>query len=197
MTKIEMLGIVKICGEVGFNHIKFTGGEPLLRSDIFDIISETKKLNYYDEILLVTNGMLLEKKAVQLKNSGVDEITLSVDATDEKVYKEIRGGDYREIIKSLEKCKEIGLKVRINSVIMNNNENQIEPLLELAYQMNTSIKFLDLINLKTDNDHEKFWKKEYYHFNKLTKKLKSLGANFVGYEEAPGGIGGPLLEFKM
>jgi GTP 3',8-cyclase len=197
MTKAEIIGIAKICGEVGFKHIKITGGEPLLRKDIFKIISGINKLNYFDNILLVTNGMQLEQKAIHLLESGIDEVTLSVDAADSKYYKHIRGGEYQKVLNGLTKCKNIGLKVRINSVIMRSNKNQIEPLLELASRMNASIKFLDLINLKSNAAHEQFWENEYYHFSKLIKELESLGGSFIGYEEAPGGIGGPLLEYKM
>lgn len=197
MTSNEILKIVKLCSEIGFTHIKFTGGEPLLRNDIIEIVSKTKSLNRYFEILLVTNGMLLAEKALQLKNAGIDEITLSLDAAQSDLYYKIRGGDYSKILLCLKICKDIGLKVRINSVIMNSNHNQIKPLLDLAYQMNTSIKFLDLINLQTTEEHKYFWAKEYFHFNNLIKTIENYGGVFVGFENAPGGIGGPLLEYKM
>ena len=197
MTKSEIINIAQICGEIGFTHLKLTGGEPLLRNDIIEIVTGIKSLNIFEEILMVTNGMLLYEKALQLKNAGIDEITLSLDAAQPDIYNKIRGGDYSKIINSLQLCQDIGLKVRINSVIMNSNLNQIKPLIDLAYKYKTSLKFLDLINLFSSEQHKSFWINEYFHFDKLTKIIENLGGIYVGLENAPGGIGGPLLEYKF
>ena len=80
---------------------------------------------------------------------------------------------------------------------MRSNLEQVEPLMDLAYNVGASLKFLDLINMEIEDKNSDFWKQQYYHFRNLSKKLEQMGGEFTGYEDAPGGIGAPLLEYRM
>lgn len=197
MTRDEINRLIKLSVEVGFTHFKFTGGEPLLRQDMVDIIADTKKLPGIAEIQMVTNGTLLARHAAGLKAAGLDIITVSIDAADPRVYKEIRGGMLKVVLAGLRKCKEVGLPVRINTVLMKRNIEQIEPLIDLAYEIGASLKFLDLMDLQRVTGSYDFWREEFCHFNDVRQRLETLQGRFVGYEEAPGGVGAPLIEYQM
>jgi cyclic pyranopterin phosphate synthase len=197
MTRDEINRVIRTSVDIGFTHIKFTGGEPLLRSDIVDIISDTKKVRGLQEIQLVTNGTLLAQYAYPLKDAGLDIITLSIDAVEQEVYRDIRGGHFEPVLEGLHKCQDIGLPVRINTVLMRRNIDQVEPLMALASQTGASLKFLDLYDLQQGRESYDFWQREFYHFGELRNRLERMGGLFIGYEEAPGGIGAPLLEFRM
>lgn len=197
MTREEIHQVLQASANIGFTNVKFTGGEPLLRPDIVDIIADTRTIQGIREIQLVTNGTLLTRHAIQLKEAGLDVITLSIDAAEPVSYKEIRGGNFKSVLHGLYNCQEIGLPVRINTVLMKRNLDQVEPLITLAGKTGASLKFLDLYNLQLGKESHDFWSREFYHFGELRQRLERMGGQFAGYEEAPGGIGAPLLEFRM
>lgn len=189
----ELKTLVSTCRTVGFECIKFTGGEPLLREDIVDLVRYAKQLKFSD-IQMVTNGIFLKNKVVELKDAGIDMITISLDAIDAEVYKSVRGGDIKPIIEAIYKCKEIGLPVRINMVVVKSNYNQVKPMIEFTSKTNSSLKLLDLIHLP---GIESFSYGEYLDFKEIRLLLQEIGAKFIGKEEAPGGIGAPLSEYRL
>jgi cyclic pyranopterin phosphate synthase len=197
MTREEINRVVRICAEVGFTHVKFTGGEPLMRPDTVDIIADTKRVEGLQEVQMVTNGTLLARHAAQLKNAGLDVITISIDAADPDIYQRVRGGKLEPVLTGLRQCREVGLPVRINTVLLKRNLSQVAPLIDLSHRMETSLKFLDLLDLQREEGSYDFWREEFVHFGELRKILEDMGGQFVGHEEAPGGIGAPLLEYRM
>ncbi len=197
MSREEINRIIQFSVDAGFTHFKFTGGEPLLRSDMADIINDTKQVSKVQEIQMVTNGILLERHANSLKSAGLDSITMSIDAADPELYERIRGGKLQLVLAGLQKCQQIKLPVRINTVLMKRNLNQVVPLITLAYETGASLKFLDLMDLGRVDGSFDFWKEEYYPFEQLVDLLEELGGKFIGLEETPGGIGAPCLEYRM
>lgn len=196
LAKEEIVEVIRIAALTGFTHIKFTGGEPLLRKDILEIIRETRKMDGINEIQLVTNGTLLKDKAKKLKESGVDFLTVSLDAVTPSIFMKVRGHDIKPIIDALYECKKINLPVRINMVVMQSNFLEINKMIELSSKVGASLKLLDLIYLEGYSDFS-FWKAQYIHFDKVRELISNLGAYFVGYEEAPGGIGAPLEVYEF
>lgn len=187
--------LINLCAQVGFTHIKFTGGEPLLRQDLEEIIQKTKNIKTIKEIQLVTNGVLLKKRAKSLRDSGVDWITISLDAADADAYLKIRGTNLATIISAIDECKSIGLPVRLNMVVMKANFDQIAGMIDLASNLGCSLKLLDLIYL--GKNELEFWKTEFIHFDSVRDSLVRMGAKYIGLEDAPGGIGAPLTEFRF
>ncbi len=197
MSASEIREIIRISTEVGITHVKFTGGEPLLRSDIVNLVEDAFSLGALKDIQIVTNGMLLAQYADALKRAGISSITISIDATDPDKYAQIRSdGKLDCLLTGLHRCRDIGLPVRLNVVLMRSNVDQLEGLLKLAGEVKASLKLLDLLDVHTEGSHN-FWRREFYPFNDLCARLEGLGAVQVGYEEAPGGIGAPLLDYRM
>lgn len=192
----EIISIIILCAKVGFTHIKFTGGEPLLRPDLRRIIEGTREIDSIEEIQIVTNGTLLRGRVAELKAAGVDWITISLDSAEPASCWRIRGASLSEIVSGISECSRQGLPVRLNMVVMRSNLDQINTMVRLASELGCSLKLLDLICLDADKGL-KFWQKEYLHFDTVRNVLETLGAAWVGLEEAPGGIGAPLSEYRM
>lgn len=192
----EIITIIKLGASVGFTHVKFTGGEPLLHPDVIMIICDTRAISAISEIQIVTNGTLLSDRAADLKNAGIDWVTVSLDAATPDKFRRIRGTDLAEILQAIRKCRSVGLPVRINMVVMKSNLDQIGPMIELATELDCSLKLLDLIWLDDAKNYE-FSKAEFVQFGVIYKILEELGANRVGIEKAPGGVGAPLLEYRV
>jgi len=192
----EIAMIISLCAKIGFTHVKFTGGEPLLRPDLTAIIAATRRTPGIQEIQMVTNGTLLAGHTAELRAAGLDWITISLDAAEPRPFWRIRGTKLSPILEALRECREAGLPVRLNMVVMKSNLDQIQPMIDLASELDCSLKLLDLIYLDTEGSLE-FWQREFVHFDLVCDMLEALGASLVGLEEAPGGIGAPLQEYRL
>jgi cyclic pyranopterin phosphate synthase len=189
----EIVQILKLANEVGFKHVKFTGGEPLLRRDICDIVSKTYKLNMFEDIQLVTNAYFLEEKAQALKEAGLSSITVSLDSVDAKKYAELTGVDgFPRVIAGLYECKKIGLPVTINSVIMKSNVNQLDGLIDIANQVGARLKLIDFMDV---NDAD-FWESQYAPFKPIRDDLEKRAVETKTLQP-PGGLGTPMPQYTL
>jgi cyclic pyranopterin phosphate synthase len=86
MTPQEIERISIIAKNIGIRKIRLSGGEPLIRDDIVDIVSKISSLGFQD-VSLTTNGILLEKYALSLKNAGLDRVNVSFDTLNPQTYR--------------------------------------------------------------------------------------------------------------
>lgn len=194
MTVEEIVKIIDIASDIGFKHIKFTGGEPLMKKDIFHILRGTDELKKLKEIQLVTNGSLLTyEKAKKLEDSGINSLTISLDASNRKAFERITRVDcFDKVIQGIYNARKVGLPVTINSVLMKSNYKELEGIIEIARKTGSRLKLIDYMDL---GDHEK-WKKEYLSFEELRKKLDKKSSEFK-WIFPPGGLGTPMPCYRL
>ena len=87
----EIYRIAKISVQIGVKKIRITGGEPLVRQDIPDLIEMLSEIDEIDDIAMTTNAYLLEKFARDLKSAGLNRITVSLDSLDDDVFQKMNG----------------------------------------------------------------------------------------------------------
>ena len=126
--------------------VRLTGGEPLLYHELVVLIKGIKQMGI-SKIKLTTNGFLLERLAVQVKEAGLQSINVSLDAVEEDIFFLMsKRNDVQRILNGIDTAVAVGLQVKINAVIMKGiNENQIIPLLNFAFERNISIRFLEIM----------------------------------------------------
>jgi cyclic pyranopterin phosphate synthase len=115
----ELEAVCRVFMKLGTRKIRLTGGEPLVRKGIMQLINNLGKEvgNLLDELTITTNGSQLETKAEELYNAGVRRINVSLDHLDPIKFKEItRWGDLEKVKKGLDKARNVGLKIKINTV---------------------------------------------------------------------------------
>ena len=147
--------IVKSMLSLGLKKVRITGGEPLLRKDICTLISMIRDCDSDLDIALTTNGSLLSKFAEDLAKSGLDRVTVSIDAIDDKMVREISNSNVssQEIVDGIIAAKNSGLKVKVNTVVIKDfNENQIIPLVELFYRMRVTVRFIEYMDVGGTRD---------------------------------------------
>ena len=88
----EIKRIAQLFMQLGVEKVRLTGGEPLLRKDILDIVSNLSSLPNLNDLALTTNGSFLADKAKDLKALGLDRITISLDSIDKGIFREMSGG---------------------------------------------------------------------------------------------------------
>lgn len=107
----EILHIVRLFAQCGVKKVRLTGGEPLLRADVPELVKELSAIEGIEDLSITTNGVYLESLAKELKTAGLQKINISVDSTDRANFKKITGFDLlREVIDGIYKAIEAGLK---------------------------------------------------------------------------------------
>ncbi|WP_372713438.1 GTP 3',8-cyclase MoaA [Ilyobacter sp.] len=147
MTKEEIVSIIRVMAESGIKKVRFTGGEPLLRKDITEIISEVSKIKGIDDIALTTNGILLEAKAKELKDAGLMRVNVSLDTLKEERYRELTGGDLKNVLKGIAAARKEGLyPIKLNTVLINNfNKDEIEDFVNITVENDMDVRFIELM----------------------------------------------------
>jgi GTP 3',8-cyclase len=116
MTPLEVERIVRVAREFDIRSVKFTGGEPLVRADLEEIVSRT--VRHVEDVSLTTNGSMLAGRAEGLRNSGLKRINVSIDSLDPTAFHEIRGGSLAPVLRGIESALRVGLKpVKLNLVV--------------------------------------------------------------------------------
>ena len=116
----EILRLARVFVRAGVRKIRITGGEPLLRPNLADLIGDLTQLPDVEDIALTTNGMLLAKYATELKAAGLNRITVSLDTLDPEVFAKMSGGfgGVDEVLDGIEHARRAGLApIKINTVV--------------------------------------------------------------------------------
>lgn len=126
--------------------VRLTGGEPLLYHDIIPLIEGIKEMGI-PKIKLTTNGFLLERLALPLKNAGLQSVNVSLDAVEEDIFFLMsKRNDVQRILNGIDTAASAGLQVKINAVVMKGiNESQVIPLLDFAFERNIPVRFLEIM----------------------------------------------------
>lgn len=139
--------ISRVSSKLGVVYHKITGGEPLLRDDIVEIVKNIKPSSR--EISLVTNGSLLLEKARDLANAGLDRVNVSLHALSREVYGYVTGGPtpVDRVIAGIDRALDYGIKVKINFLAMKSNVNEFFKVLGFAEKRGINVNLIELIPL--------------------------------------------------
>ena len=178
MTPDEIYRISKIDKKIGVNKIRLSGGDPLVRKDIVEIVEKIASLDFKD-ISLTTNGVLLEKYAEDLKKAGLDRVNVSLDTLNRETYKFVTKMDYLEKAKAgILKAVEVGLyPVKINMVVMKDlNTNEIKDMFNFCKDHGIILQLIELIESENCDD-DKFSAEYHYPLDELENKLADIASH--------------------
>ena len=169
---VEEIGVIsKAFYDFGVKKVKITGGEPLLRKDIVEIISSMPP---FKEISITTNGTLLAKLADDLKDAGLSRVNVSLDTLDGEKYRWITGnGDIEKVMDGIGAAYNAGLTpIKINVVVLKSvNDKEVDEMLKFfsKYNKNGVNVILQVIELLKLPGLEKY----YYDISKIEKEYAS------------------------
>ncbi|NLM52045.1 MAG: GTP 3',8-cyclase MoaA [Firmicutes bacterium] len=144
----EIAEIVKAAVELGINKVRLTGGEPLVRKGILDLVGEIGSIEAIKDFSMTTNGVLLKKYAQALKAAGLHRVNISLDTLNAEKYKYItRGGHLQDVLDGIAEAKRVGLlPLKINVVLIGGfNDDEITDFVELTLQEEVEIRFIELM----------------------------------------------------
>jgi GTP 3',8-cyclase len=156
LSSDEFIRLSNIFLKLGVQRIRLTGGEPLLRPDLNDIISGINQLDGLEDLSLTSNGSLLANKAQNLKDSGIRRITVSLDSLDSESFTKVSGGrgQLKDALAGIDAALEAGLTpLKINCVIEKGmNEDQILPLTRYARDKGLILRFIEFMDVGNKNE---------------------------------------------
>lgn len=150
LTASELLKVIEIAVSQGVTEIRLTGGEPLLRPDIVEIVSRINALENAPELSMTTNGVALAKVAKPLADAGLRRINISLDTLDWERFKRLTFRDrYDDVIEGIAAARAAGLDpIKINTVLMRDiNGDEALPLLKWALKENLNLRFIEQMPL--------------------------------------------------
>ncbi|MCD6113335.1 MAG: GTP 3',8-cyclase MoaA [Bacteroidales bacterium] len=148
----EIVEVIKTGVEMGIDKIRLTGGEPLVRKGIVDLVAMISKIKGLKEITMTTNGILLDKFAQPLADAGLDRVNISLDTLNPEKYHEItRLGDIDKVFAGIEAAKKANLTpVKINCVVMNSSEEEdAKQVRKFCAENNLMVRFIHQMDLNT------------------------------------------------
>jgi len=139
--------IADVASKLGVKYYKLTGGEPLVRRDIHEIVASIKP--YSSEVSLVTNGSLLSLKAGVLAEAGLDRVNVSLHSLNPEVYRYITGGSIllKRVLEGIDRALDYGIKVKLNYLVMKSNIGEFTKIISYAESRGLSINVIELIPL--------------------------------------------------
>ncbi|MGB9854651.1 MAG: GTP 3',8-cyclase MoaA [Candidatus Bathyarchaeales archaeon] len=156
MTCEEVVRIARIAVDLGISKVKLTGGEPLLRKDILQIVKGIACLPGLEELSMTTNGTLIAPIATKLRANGLKRVNISLPTIDGETYCKLTGGRLEDVLKGVKAAVEAGLNpVKLNMLILKSvNDYQVPEMINFAKETGA---ILQLIELEPINISEEYY----------------------------------------
>lgn len=148
LTDEEILRLAKTAVRLGIDKIRITGGEPLVRPKIVELISRLAAAPGLEDLSLSTNGILLSRMAQDLRAAGLKRVNISLDTLRSERFETItRLGELKSVLDGIEKALEIGFSpVKINVVVMKGiNEDEIGDFVRVTHLLPVHVRFIELM----------------------------------------------------
>lgn len=155
----EITTLGQIFAELGVKKLRLTGGEPLLRKDVAELIQRLLHIQGIEDIGLTTNGVLLTKQAKSLYEAGLRRLNISLDALNDDVFHRLNGRhiDAKYVLQGIDAALEAGFNVKVNMVVQKGiNDQEIIPMASYFRKKKVTLRFIEFMDVGNTNE----WKWE-------------------------------------
>ena len=184
----EIINVVKAGAELGISKIRLTGGEPLVRKNLVQLVALIREVPGIKDLALTTNGILLSDQAADLKKAGLDRVNISLDSLDARVYQEItRCGTLEQVLAGIETALKLNLDpVKINTVLMKGiNDSEVLDFIKLTLEKPLHVRFIEYMPI---GDHNNRYRDHYLPLAFVEETAASAGLP-LNPAPLPGGAG--------
>jgi len=185
LTYEEISGVARLAAELGINKVRLTGGEPLVRARLQELVAMLAGIDGIDDISLTTNGVHLKQHAAELKQAGLKRVNVSLDSLKRDKFERISRQDkLNDVLQGIEASKTCGLNpVKVNMVVMRGiNDDEVAEFARLTVTEGWHVRFIELMPFATDNppDGHSIGSKANLHpafvsAGEIKERLKRLG----------------------
>ncbi|MEM2098222.1 MAG: GTP 3',8-cyclase MoaA [Candidatus Bathyarchaeia archaeon] len=155
MTVEEIARIAKVAVSLGISRIKLTGGEPLMRKDICEIVKSIAAIPDVKDISMTTNGVLLGFLAKELRACGLKRVNISLPTLNAETYAKLTEGKLEHVLDGVKAAVEAGFNpVKLNMVVLNSvNSDSVEEMMNFARQTGTILQLIELDPVNVDDTY--------------------------------------------
>jgi cyclic pyranopterin phosphate synthase len=151
LTFEEIEKIVRLMAGLGLSKLRLTGGEPLVRKGIIDLVAMLAAVPGIEDMAMTTNGVFLDKYAVGLKDAGLKRINVSLDTLKSERFERLtRGGDINKVFAGLDASAGAGLlPIKLNAVLMKGfNDDEVADLIDFASERGFTMRFIECMPMR-------------------------------------------------
>jgi cyclic pyranopterin phosphate synthase len=156
----ELLRLARLFLQLGVVKLRITGGEPLLRAGLADLIGDLTSLPGIEDVALTTNGVLLAQHAAELRAAGLQRVTVSLDSLEPAVFAKMAGGfgSVKDVLEGIAAAQRSGLSpIKLNTVVQRGiNDHQVLDLVEHFRGSGIIVRFIEYMDVGNRND----WNRE-------------------------------------
>jgi len=169
MTVDEIARIVRVAVSLGVSRVKLTGGEPLLREDITEIVKKIAATPALLDFSMTTNGTLLFSLAEELYENGLKRINISLPTLKSEVYSKLTGGDLPYVLKSVKKAVEVGFNpVKLNMLVLKDvNDGEVSEMVKFAADTGSVLQLIELEPINISYDYYSTFHKSLDEYEKV------------------------------
>ena len=147
LSKDEIIKMVGYFADMGVKKVRLTGGEPLMRHDVQEIIQGIANIPAIEDIALTTNGLALARQAALLSQAGLKRLNISLDTFNADRYREMtRGGNIKQVLRGIEAASQLPFTIKINTVVINGqNDQEIVDFLHYSIENPVNVRFIEFM----------------------------------------------------
>ncbi len=155
----EITKIVKAMTKYGLRKVRITGGEPLVRPNLDELIRMIREIPEIHDISLTTNAITLAKHAESLRKAGLDRLNISIDSLKPDLFYQITKGRLEDVLEGIKVSKELGFDpIKVNAVIVKGlNENEALDFVEFGKEYGVEVRFIEMMPIGAEQIH---WSKD-------------------------------------
>jgi len=195
----EIVEFVRVAASQGIRQVRLTGGEPLVRPGVVDLVQMLSEIPGIDDLSLTTNGLLLEKLAQPLKKAGLKRVNVSLDTLKPEKYLRIcRGGSLDAVLRGLSAAENAGFEpIKINMVVMRGvNDDELVDFARLTLENPWHVRFIELMPIENQQDWGKGFPQPSNAFISTSEIKEIIHADGLSpVENLPGN--GPARSFQF
>jgi len=190
ITLDEIVEVVKAGAKLGITKIRITGGEPLVKNGIIELIEKINAVEGIEDIAMTTNGILLKSMCEDLKKAGLGRLNISIDSLKPDRYKEItRGGNIDQVLDGIKEAMRLDMTpIKLNVVVIGGfNEDEVGDFAKLTLDESIDVRFIELMPIGEASN----WAKERFISN---EEIRDRIGNLIPLERE---VSSPAQYFKL
>jgi cyclic pyranopterin phosphate synthase len=191
----EITEVVRVLAGLGVRKLRITGGEPLVRKNLEQLIAMLSAIPGIEDIALTTNGIYFASRAEKLRDAGLTRVNISLDSLRADRFSLItRGGDINRVLASIETAYSLGLTpIKLNVVLMKGlNDDEIEDFLQMTIDRAIQVRFIEYMPI---GHNDESWKARYLSLNTVLERCAQRGWTAKPSESVYGN--GPAQNYQI
>ncbi|MBP1992951.1 GTP 3',8-cyclase MoaA [Paenibacillus eucommiae] len=191
----EITEVVRVLAGLGVRKLRITGGEPLVRKNLEQLIAMLSAIPGIEDIALTTNGIFFASRAEKLRAAGLTRVNISLDSLKADRFSLItRGGNIKRVLESIEAAYRMGLApIKLNVVLMKGlNDDEIEDFLQMTVERAIQVRFIEYMPI---GHNDEAWKARYLSLSTVLERCEQRGWKFAPSENVYGN--GPSQNYRI